>query len=64
MFEFCLAEQSDKNNKLKFFYADKNMHYNFIALPSSLHGNDISVIPEGAFEDLKSITHLWVSLYS
>lgn len=34
------------------------MHYNFIALLSSLHGNDISVIPEGAFEDLKSITHL------
>lgn len=34
----------------------QKMHDNLIF--SSLHGNDISVIPEGAFEDLKSITHL------
>lgn len=24
----------------------------------SLHGNDVSMIPEGAFTDLQSITHL------
>lgn len=27
----------------------------------SLHGNDISLIPEGAFKDLSSLSHLWVA---
>lgn len=27
----------------------------------SLHGNDISLIPEGAFKDLSSLSHLWVT---
>lgn len=31
----------------------------FLAL-SSLHGNDISVVPEGAFNDLSALSHLWV----
>lgn len=26
----------------------------------SLHGNDISVVPEGAFNDLSALSHLWV----
>lgn len=25
---------------------------------SSLHGNDISVVPEGAFNDLSALSHL------
>lgn len=26
----------------------------------SLHGNQISMMPEGSFEDLKSLTHMYV----
>lgn len=33
-------------------------HWHFLR---SLHGNDISLIPEGAFKDLSSLSHLWVS---
>jgi slit protein 2 len=30
----------------------------------SLHGNQISMIPEGSFNDLQSITHMYVSNHS
>lgn len=29
----------------------------------SLHGNDISVVPEGAFNDLSALSHLWVFIW-
>lgn len=32
-----------------------------LGLSRSLHGNDISLIPEGAFKDLSSLSHLWVT---
>lgn len=37
----------------------------FLLSSRSLHGNDISVVPEGAFNDLSALSHLWVfSLYT
>jgi slit protein 2 len=30
----------------------------------SLHGNDVSFIPEGTFRDIASDTHVWVSTTS
>lgn len=32
----------------------------FVFFLRSLHGNDISVVPEGAFNDLSALSHLWV----
>lgn len=30
----------------------------------TLHGNDISSVPEGSFNDLTSLSHLWVASFS
>lgn len=40
-----------------------NSSFFFLLSPflRSLHGNDISLIPEGAFKDLSSLSHLWVT---
>lgn len=39
-------------------FIENNIITFFFYSTSNLHGNDISTIPEGAFDDLESITHL------
>lgn len=47
-------------NKNEILVHVRRFFWTFFLTFRSLHGNDISVVPEGAFNDLSALSHLWV----